>query len=246
MQNLSAYARIGAALLVAGVIAAPVFFFVADSIPLTALALSAVLLGAISLLLARSLPKVPPQAAQILLEAGLENLAGLLEELGVDAKAVYLPSRLTGGKPRALIPLHSNPVRAEITRSLPRRMIVDFGPSPQDMGILVTTPGTAGMQFLENPPGPASAELEAALANVLIGALDLATSVQVTQEPGLVTVSAGGVRLDHQDLWIYRSLGTPIASVAAAVVAEGLGRPVTIRSEEYDVGRLRVQLEVMQ
>jgi hypothetical protein len=217
---------------------------VADSVALTALALSSVLLGFIALLLARSLPKVSPRAAQILLDAGLENVAGLVEELGTDARAIYLPSGLAGGRPRALIPLHSNPAMGEITRSLPQRMIVDYGPNPEDVGILVATPGGAVMRLLDAPPGSSSAEMEATLARVLVGALDLATSVLVAQEPEGVTVSLAGIRFEHEDLWIYRVLGSPIASVAAAIVAEGLGRPVTVQAEERAADRLVIRLEV--
>ena len=175
----SVYTRLGATLLLAGAIAAPIFFFVAASVPLTALALAVVLLGAIALLLARSLPSVPPQAAELLLHAGLENVARLLEEIGVDSKAIYLPARLSGGKPRALLPLHSNPVQPEVSRPLLNRLIADFGPHPEDIGILVTTPGTAMMELLETRPGATSSELEAGLARVLIGLLDLATAGQV-------------------------------------------------------------------
>lgn len=243
MHNLSSYSRTGLALLLAGGIAAPVFFLVAGSVSLTALALSVVLLGFISLLLARSLPAIPPQAARLLLDAGLDNLAGLIEELGVDAGAVYLPSSMTGGKPRALIPLHSDPARSEIRSSLPQRMIVSFGPNPEDMGILVTTPGTAIMPLLDSTSGPTSSELESAMTRVLVGALDLAASVRVAQQPGIVTVDVAGLQFETDDLAIYRVLGTPIASIAAAVTAEGLGRPVTIRSEDRAGGRLTVQIE---
>jgi hypothetical protein len=97
MQPPRSYERVGAALMLAGGIAVPIFFLVVGSIALTALALSAMLLGVISLLLARSLPWIPPQAARLLLEAGQDNLAGLIEELGVDARAIYLPSTQSGG-----------------------------------------------------------------------------------------------------------------------------------------------------
>jgi hypothetical protein len=244
VQSPPAYAQIGIALVLAGLIAAPVFFFVADSVALTALALSSVLLGFIALLLARSLPKVSPRAAQILLDAGLENLAGLVEELGVEARAIYLPSHLAGGKARALIPLHSNPAVGEITRPLPQRMIVDYGPNPEDVGILVVTPGGAVMRLLDAPPGSSSSEMEATLARVLVGSLDLATSVLVAQEPGAITVNIAGIRLETDDLWIYRVLGSPIASVVAAIAAEGLGRPVTIQAEERTADRLVIRLEV--
>lgn len=244
VQSLSAYPRLGAALLLAGAIATPVFYFVAGSVPLTALALSSVLLGAIALMLARSLPAIPPRAAQLLLETGMENLAGLIEELGVEERAVYLPSALAGGKPRALIPLGAGPSGVEVTRPLAGRLIVQFGKDPEDVGLLVATPGAAVMSLLETPPGPSSSELEAALARVLVGSLDLATSVAVAQEPGSAIVSVSGLRLDRDDLWVYRLLGTPVASMAAAVVAEGLGRPVVVLSEERVAGMTVVRLGV--
>lgn len=56
------------------------------------------------------------------------------------------------------------------------------------------------MGFLDSPPGATSAELETALAKALHGSLDLVTSVQVSQEPGLVTVQAAGIRFEHQPL----------------------------------------------
>lgn len=243
-MHLSVYTRIGAAFLLAGGLAAPVFYVVAQSVPLTALALAVILLGVISLLLARSLPSVPPQAAELLLHAGLENVARLLEEIGLDSKAIYLPARLSGGKPRALLPLQSNPVQPEISRPLLNRLIADFGPRPEDIGILVTTPGTGVMELLETRPGATSSELEAGLARVLIGMLDLATAVQVSQQDGSVTVTMTGVRLASPDLWIYQALGTPLASLAATLVAEGLGKPVTIRSEAHSAGRATILLDV--
>lgn len=244
MKPLSAYGRIGVTLLVAGAIAAPLFYFVAGSIPLTALGLSAVLLGVIALLLARSLPQLPPRAAQILLETGLDNLAGLLEELGLEGKALYLPSKMAAGRARALIPLHPNSGGPEVTREIADRLIVDYGPGPQDLGVLVTTPGTAAAGLLDSPPGSSSAELESALSKILVGYLDVASSVQVAQEPGRVTASLGGVRFEHRDSRTYRALGTPLASIVATIVSEGLERPIMIGSEERAGDRMVVRLEV--
>jgi hypothetical protein len=121
---------------------------------------------------------------------------------------------------------------------------VNFGPNPEDVGILVATPGSAVIPLLETPPGPTSAGMETALTRVLVGVLDVASSVQVTQEPGLVTASIGKSRLDTENLAAFRVIGTPIASIVASVVAEGLGRPVSIISEERNGESLMVRLEV--
>lgn len=243
-MHLSVYTRIGAALLLAGGLAGPVFYFVAQSVPLTALALAAILLGATSMLLGRSLPGIPPQAAEVLLQTGLENVARLLEEIGLDTKAIYLPSRLSGGRPRAMIPLDGGAPRQGPMRPVQDRLIVDFGPRPEDVGILVATPGTSVATMAPGAPGGTSAELEADLARVMVGVLDVATRVEVARENGAVRVTLDGLRLTHPDLWIYRSLGTPLASVAATLVAERLDRPVTIQSEDRRGDRMTIWLDV--
>jgi hypothetical protein len=240
----SAYANIGLALLLGGVVATPVFFFVARSVPLTALALSAVLLGTIALFLDRSLPEVPPRAARLLLESGLANLSGLLEETGVSATAVYLPSILTEGQPRALIPLSSHGQRPTVSQINSQHLIVEFGPHPDDIGLLVSTPGGGALSLLDERIGSTSAELESALTKLLVGAFDIASTVQVNQENGLVTVRVGGIRLSTGDLWVHRILGTPVASVAAAVVAEGHKASVIVESEARTKDVVTVRLAV--
>jgi hypothetical protein len=240
----SAYANIGLGLLLEGVLAAPIFFFVANSVPLTALALSAVLLGTIALFLDRSLPPVPPRAAQLLLESGLANLSSLLEETGVSAPAVYLPSILTKGQPRALIPLSSPGQRPTVSQINSQRLIVEFGPHPDDIGLLISTPGGSALSLLDERIGSTSAELESALTKLLVGAFDIASTVQVNQDNGLVTVRVDGVRLSRGDLWVHRVLGTPVASVAAAVVAEGRKAPVVIESEARTKDVVTVRIAV--
>jgi hypothetical protein len=240
----SAYLNIGMTLLLGGGLATPVFFFVARSVPLTALALSAVLLGTIAIFLDRSLPKVPPRAAQLLLESGLANLSGLLEETGVSAPAVYLPSTLTEGQPRALIPLSSQGQRPTVSQINSQRLIVEFGPHPDDVGLLVSTPGGGALSLLDEGIGSTSAELESALTKLLVGAFDIARTVQVNQENGFVTVRVGGIRLSAGNLWVHKILGTPVASVAAAVVAEGRKVPVVVESEARTKDVITVRLAV--
>lgn len=243
MRPLSTYGRIGVVLLVAGAIGTPVFYFVAESIPLTALGLSALLLGFISLMLNRSVPSLPQRVAQTLLEAGRENLAGLFEELGVDAKAIYLPSALAGGKSKALIPLNSNAAPSMIPKPASGRLIVEYGPGDDDVGILVSTPGTSAVQFLDGPPGPSSSDLESALTRILVGVLDVARTVQVSQDGGQVHVRVGGVGLNPGELRLDEVLGSPLASVVAAVIAEATGRPVAIVEEERRDGNLTVRVQ---
>ncbi len=242
----SAYATIGLGLLMGGVLAAPVFFFMANSVPLTALALSAVFLGTIAVFLDRSLPQVPPRATQLLLESGLANLSGLLEETGVSTPAIYLPSILTEGQPRALIPLSSHGQRPTVSQIDSHRLIVEFGPHPDDVGLLVSTPGGGAVSLLDERIGSTSAELESALTKLLVGAFDIASSVQVNQENGLVTVRVDGIRLSTGNLWVHKILGTPVASVAAALVAEGRKAHVVVESETRTKDVVTVRLAVTE
>jgi len=245
MRPLSAYGKLGAGLLTAGAIAAPVFYFIGGSIPLTALGLSAVLLGFVALLLARSLPHLPPRAAEALLAAGLENLAGLLEELGADGRAIYVPSAMGGGKPQALIPLHRDAVIPVINKAAAGRMIVAFGQRPEDVGLLVSTPGTAAVQALDGSPGGSSAELEWGLTKILVGALDVVRAVQVGREGNAFTVRLQGAAMDHDDLRLVEVMGSPLASITAAVIAEGTGVPVVIAGEERAGGTLTVRVALL-
>ncbi|MCH7940241.1 MAG: hypothetical protein IID13_10940, partial [Candidatus Marinimicrobia bacterium] len=127
--------------MISGVLFAVAAWLILAYKPLAALGMSAVILGAVSLALGRSLPRISPDASLILLEAGLENVAALIEELGLRGKAMYLPTSLTHGRPRALIPFQNNEVAPVIQRKVEHRLIVRFGAGVDDYGILRATPG---------------------------------------------------------------------------------------------------------
>jgi hypothetical protein len=55
--------------------------------------ISGVILGVVSLALGRSLPRISPEASLMLLEAGSDNIAILVEELGLRARAIYYSER---------------------------------------------------------------------------------------------------------------------------------------------------------
>lgn len=243
MKPLSGYARTGVVLVTAGGIAAPIFYFVAGSVALTAFALSMALLGFVSLLLARAAPQLPPRAAEAVLQAGLENVAALLEELGVHTPALYVPSRIGGGKAQALVPLTGSPDGRLLRGQLPQRLIVEIGNDSGELGLLLATSGTTALQFLDGPPGASSAELEGALTQILVGALDVARGVQVTGEGGRYDVRVDGVRLDHAHTRLDGIVGSPLASVVATVVAEGVDAPVAITAEHRDGSTATIRLE---
>lgn len=130
-------------------------YLLLHSIPIIALGISLVILGAVCLVLGKTRPKIPLELSSLLVQTGVENLNSLLEELGLKSKGVYLPSSLTGGKPRVIIPLHSSPQFPQISEPLTQRLIVSYRRELEDIGIMVTTAGSNIINMLETKPGSA-------------------------------------------------------------------------------------------
>jgi len=239
------YSELGWGLLITGMGFAPVSYLLLRSVPLISLGMAMVVSGAVCLVLGSTRPKISPEVSMLLMDTGLENLSSLLEEMGLKSKGMYLPSRLTGGKPRAVIPLHSNPHFPVVSEPLAERLIVSCGEDPEDMGILVTTAGSNVMGMLETEIGTSSDELAAALTTILVGTLDVADGVKVEMNGSEAKVTVSHPRLEKNETsWAEQSLGSPIASIAASLLAEALDRPVIIESEELlsreDLIRLRI------
>jgi hypothetical protein len=241
----SPYRILGLGLCLAGAIFAPISYFIIGSVPLTAVGTSAIMIGFTCIALANTRPYISPEACQVLLKTGMENTAALLEELGLQVKAVYLPSTMRDGHPQALIPLVESENIQQVREKIPGRLIVRYGINPEDMAIAVTTPGSINIDMLETKPGPTPSEIEAAATYILVGVLDIASSVTVNLVNNQVHIEIDGSGLHYEDIWYYRCLGSPIASIVAAVSSEALQKPVRIREESYSKGRSRIILEVL-
>ena len=244
MKN-NPYRLLGIGLTIAGAIFAPVAYFIINSIPLTAIALSSIMVGFTSIALASSRPQISPEASQLILETGMENIAALLEELGLNHKAIYLPSSMRDGNAQALIPLSGEIDVRRIKGKIPRRLIVRYGDNPGDMAIAVTAPGGAGLDKMEIKSGPTSSEIEQAVTYVLTGLLDLANSVEVRMSEKQLDIEVTGPKLHFENVWYYRCMGSPIASIVASIASEGIGKPLRIQEESYQKGKNLIRLEVL-
>ena len=218
-------------------------YLVLRSTPLTSLGISTILIGAVAFAITRGQPRIPPEASAILLQSGVENISAIVEELGLKSKAVYLPSSISGDKPKALIPLDSNLEFG--SKVLPKRLIVKYGLQPEAVGLLVITPGSAVGGMVESKPDCSAGDLESAISLVLSGAINLADGARVTMDEEKVLVEVVNPRLEGSKMWVYESLGTPIASIVASVVAEVLDKPVSINSERSSRGKCFVDLKVV-
>jgi hypothetical protein len=245
MKTNNPYRVFGMGLIIAGAIFAPVAYFLINSIPLTSIALSSIMVGFTGIVLAASRPPISQEAARLLLETGIENIAALLEELGLTNKAVYLPSAMRIGNAQALIPLGGDIEISRLKDKIPRRLIVRWGDNPGDMAIAVTAPGGIGINKLEIKSGPTSSEIEQASSYVLTGILDMADSIEVHINNAELNVEVRGPELHYENIWYYRCLGSTIASVIASVASDGLGKPVRIIEESYRKGKSIIRLEVL-
>lgn len=239
------YRVLGLGLCLAGTIFAPISYFIIGSVPLTAVGMSAIIIGFTCIALANARPYISPEACEVILKTGMENTAALLEELGIRNKAVYLPSSMRDGHPQALIPLGEDRDIQRVKGKIPGRLIVRYGVNPDDMAIAVTTPGSINIDMLETKPGPTSEEIEAAATYILTGLLDIANSVTVNLSDAQVNVEISGPKLHYEDIWYYRCLGSPIASIVAAISSEALEKPIRIKEEDYSKGKSRIILEVL-
>lgn len=245
MRHRNPYVWAGFGLLVAGGLISATAYFVLNIVWLTALGIAMLILSFICLALGRTIPKLSPEVSALFLETGNENLASLIEELGIKAKAVYLPSSLAHGRPKALIPLHSNPALPVITDTLPERLIVKYGPGADDVGLLVTTPGSTAVGMLESVPESTLPNLEAALTSLLRGVLGIADGATVLNRDGIL-VEVRNPRLESRPTSTHATLGGPLASIVASVAAEVLGKPVVIRQDEKRGTRQSVTLTILE
>ncbi|MFC1898810.1 hypothetical protein ACFLXP_00535 [Chloroflexota bacterium] len=239
------YRTLGLVLCVTGALFSPVAYFIVGSVPITALGLSAVMIGFTCIVLANARPYISPEACQLMLKTGMENTAALLEELGLKNKAIYLPASMRDGHAQALIPLTDSADIDRIKQKLPGRLIVRYGANPDDMAIAVTTAGSINIDLLENKPRPTAEEMGSAVTYILTGVLDIADSVTLNMTDGLVYTEVKGSKLHYEDIWYYHCLGSPTASIVAAVTSEALEKPVRIKEESYYKGKSHITIEVL-
>ncbi len=240
------YRLLGLSLCVAGAVFAPLAYFIIGSVPLTAMGTSAIMLGFTSAVLASTRPGLSPEACQLMFRTGMENTGALIEELGLTSPAIYLPSGMFDSKSgRVLIPLDAGSALPELKTKLPGRLVIRYGSRPEDIGIAVAAPGNINLAALETPPGASPDDIEAAASHILIGLLDIAASVRVSLDDRQLDFEVTGADLPCENVRYYRCLGSPVASILAAIASESLRKPVRIKEEKYARNRGRIILEVV-
>jgi len=243
--NKNSYTYAGFGLLITGSLISPVAYFILHLSWLAALGISMLILSFVLLALAKTIPKLSPEICSLLLETGIDNIATVIEELGIKTKAVYLPSSLTNDRPRALVPLHAKAALPVITKALPQRLIVRYGTNPDDVGLLLSTIGSTAFAMLDSIPAPNSIEIESVLNTLFEGRLGVAGGTNVICNGEHVSVQINNPRLENGASWSHYCLGGPYASVIASIAAEIWDKPVTITREQYLKGKFFVEVRVI-
>lgn len=242
MQNR--FKLLGIVLAVAGIAYSPVAYFVLNSTPLSAIGLSAVLIGFVCLALSDAHRPLAAEYCQLILKTGYENTAALIEEIGATGTAIYFPSNLANGKSRTLIPL-SKEFGTGHLKQLPNRLIVRYGTHPAEMAISVLSPGSAAISHLEARPGPTAQGINSSLNYLLVGLFDAADAVDVTLNSLQVLVNIVHISPGINTGLDAGSMGSPLASISAAVTAEALGKCVSIVDENLNDNVLSIKLVVI-
>lgn len=236
---------LGIGLCITGIIFTPVSYFIIRSIPLTATGISVMLIGITSMVLVYRHPSLSYEFYQLILQTGLENTAAFLEYLGISNKVIYIPSTMGDGHRQALIPLEGDIDLKVVKEKIPERLIVRYGQNSQGRAIAVTTPGSISIDRFETIPGPTADEIEAAITYILAEVLDIADSASVILGNDRIYVAVSNPKLVFEDTWYCQCMGSPIASIIAAISSEALGKPIKIYEENIEKKSSTITLEVL-
>jgi len=187
------------------------------------------------------------RSSALLLQSGTENISALVEELGLKSKAVYLPSSITGGKPQALIPLHSNPPYATLAKSyFPSGLSSNTEPTLKKWACSLQLLDQLFSETIASKPDATEADLESTLTSILSGNLNLADNAKVTIDNDIMHVEVSNPRLENKKMWIYESIGTPLASIVASALAQMLNEPIIIEEDQTLKGKTLLKLKLLR
>lgn len=204
-----------------GVLFAAYSYLIFLSVPLTALGLSTIILGATLLLV----PSNPAPAHQIraMVEASLVNIEALLEEFDVMGEAVYLPS---DERVSAFIPIEEGMESTIDTERIPVRVLTESNGVP---GVLIFPPGS---ELVRLALLPEDILLEDALNAVLVDFAEIVNSVKAVSETDQVLVELVSPKVGSDYDRVNHSLGSLAVSVSGCIIAYITGKPVFFVREE--------------
>jgi hypothetical protein len=236
-RELNRYEGLGLGLILFGLPFAVFCHLVLLNVPLTALGLACVILGA-TIMLTPSSP-VPVESVRAMVEGACVNIEALLEELDVRHQAVYLPPR--DGRVYAYVPLTSNPgvSAAWAAHEAPVRIVTQMEGEP---GLLVFPPGSEAVRLSRLG---AESGVEEALTHVLVDFLEAVKSVKAVQDGQRIVIDMSGVRVETEFPRFRRILGCLATSMAGCVLSTVVESPVELRDEKIENDKIRCVFTVV-
>jgi hypothetical protein len=138
----------------------------------------------------------------------------------------------------------------EFTEVLPKHIVSGHNLGLKDRVIAVTTLGNVSLDFLRETPKHNEGAIKSAIEHIVTRVLDIAGGVSVNIGNSSVKVKVTGVDMMDKELFYEESLyshilGSPIASIAAAICSEAMEKPVSITFETMHRETLFIDLEVI-
>jgi len=234
------YRWLGIAFVLFGLSLSTVSFLV-QATPFTGLGLSSFLIGLLLMYVPTERP-VSPQLVSAFCASSLLNLNMLLEELGIDSRAVYLPKKEESHQPHAFLPLirNSDSVSMFLKSFENSGLFVVRGQNPHQSGLLLIPPGNSLATLIEQESGIDFSnvrldEIEDTLRTGLVEALEIAEDVRVIFINGTVRVEVGPLISEefcYMQSKVARSLcsqvGCPLCSAVICAVTKAAKRPVSV------------------
>ena len=222
------YQLFGTVLMLFGSAIALVAFFVADSPGLIAIGISNTVLGMISILIGSTRDHISDKLGGILLATEVENTNNLLKALGITNKAIYFPRSARSERSQAVLFLKIEKESGKDDEDNLNGLITKID---KTKALELVTPGNKFVELFMNDSDVRSNDVESFLINVLVTVLDVANSVELSQEDKIITVVVRGAQLRAQPSLYEQCLGSPIASIVAATLCEMLNKPMRVVEE---------------
>ncbi|MCX8161943.1 MAG: hypothetical protein N3E44_02980 [Candidatus Bathyarchaeota archaeon] len=218
----------GLCIALSGLIFASLSYVILSNTPLTALGISAAILG-FSIAITPISP-IPPKAVRSMLEEVLASSELILEWLNVgsrgyyrvcDDRRIYVYIPLSGGGPPSV--------------AKPRGLIFEDG----GYSYLALPSPVSGLIDLD-----VTGRIESTLEYILVDLTELCESVSIVEAGLGYTVEFRKPRSPKPPGRVGRVLGSLEACIAASTIALATGRPVSVASEEDSDGRRIAFIEV--
>lgn len=233
-KQLDRYLALGLGLAIFGAPFAAFSFLILLSIPLTAIGIACVVLGASIALVPES--PVPKETIRAMVEGSCAGVESLLEEFNAKNKAVYLPPR--NGRVTAYILTSGDQTRAWNAIDAPTRVVSEV---EGETALTLFPPGSEIVRLSEIGE---DSGVDDALTYVLVDFLEAAESVKSVEAGRRTILSISKPRIRSDFPRFNTCLGTLPTSIAGCVLAQVLGKPVGLIEEQATNQQINATFEV--